>query len=123
MKKIKKLFSLLLATAFLCMTLTACGNTLSGTYSMSGDLFGIASTNLSYTFDGSNVTLTATAGIAGFEKSDSYTGTYEIIKGETATVISFAFTGENASIYNGQFSFSETETGIVIDGVEYVKQQ
>jgi len=119
----KKLLSILLVTVFLCMTLTACGNTLSGTYAVSGDLFGIASSNISYTFDGSNVTLTSTTGIAGFEKSASYTGTYEIIKGDTATVISFAFTDENASFYNGQYSFSETETGIVIDGVEYVKQQ
>lgn len=119
MKKYKKLISFLFAMLFLCISLTACSKTLSGTYAVTGNLFGVASTNLSYTFDGNTVTVTTTAGIAGFEKSSSYTGTYEIIQGETATVISFNFTDANASMFNGQFSFSETENGIIIDGTEF----
>ncbi len=107
-----------------CLSLfAACG--LSGTYSAEVDLFGLAGANVDYKFAGNKVTITVTAGIAGFEKTTEFDGKYEIVDGEeegTKNIV-FKFEGEDAETYNGSFSFEKGEDSIIIGGVTYNKKK
>lgn len=122
MKNLKKFIALTMITVLFCMSFAACGNKLSGTYSASGDLFGVAGSDVSYEFSGSKVTVTSTASVLGFEKTSEFEGTYEIVEEEGKTYIVFTFSDSDASSYDGKFSFEETENGIKISGVEYTKE-
>lgn len=122
----KKIISSVLVCVMLigCLfTLASCGKKLSGTYSAGGDLAGT-----SYTFSGSNVTITLK--IAGFTRDIE--GNYKIEdndKGETVITFSFEAEGENsdeAAKHSGSFAFSEGEEDgkdyIKIGGVKYTKK-
>ena len=122
MKNLKKFVALAMITVLFCMTLTACGNKISGTYSATGDLFGVAGATTTYKFSGSKVTISVTASVLGFEKTDSYEGTYELTEEDGKDYIVFTFGDSDADSYDGKFSFAETENGIKIAGVEYTKQ-
>ena len=121
MKNLQKFVALIMVTALFCMSLVACGNKLSGTYSATGDLFGVAGSTTTYKFSGSKVTVNVSAEVFGFEKNNSYEGTYELIEEEGKQYIVFTF-GEDGDSYDGKFSFAKTEAGIKISGVEYTKQ-
>lgn len=108
----KRIISLTLVCVMLlgCVfALASCGKTLSGKYSVGGDIAGT-----SYEFSGKNVTVTYT--LLGFEKNSE--GTYEIGEDEEGNaIITFTFEDKDAEKYTGEFSFSEGEE----DGVEYIK--
>lgn len=114
MKTAGKLLSVLLVAAMLGTLLTACGNTLDGTYK--ADAFG---SGMAYTFDGKSVTLNVTVlgtVIATVE------GTYEIEDGYIT--MTFAGEDESAQAYSGTFEFSADEDGdsIKIGVVEYERE-
>lgn len=110
----KKVLALVLALS-LVFVLVSCGKTLSGTYS-TGELLGTGAT---YTFKGSNVTVTAK--VLGFEKS--YEGKYEIFKDDNgAEKIKFTFENNDAKEYAGTFSFSEGDDTITIGMITYTKK-
>ena len=122
MKNLKKFVALVMITVLFCMTMVACGNKISGTYSATGDLFGVAGSTTTYKFSGSKVTVSVSASVLGFEKNDSFEGKYEIIEEEGKQYIVFTFGEDDADSYDGKFSFAKTENGIKIAGVEYKKQ-
>ncbi|MBQ7308763.1 MAG: hypothetical protein IJW87_01155 [Clostridia bacterium] len=110
----KKIIALVLVLS-LVFVLASCGKTLSGTYG-TGELLGTGAT---YTFKGSNVTVTAK--VLGFEKS--FEGKYEIFKDDNgAEKIKFTFENSEAKEYAGTFSFSEGDNSITIGGVTYNKK-
>jgi len=123
MKNLKKFIALAMITVLFCMSFAACGNKLSGTYSASGNLFGVAGSDVSYKFSGKKVTVTVTASVLGFEKENTYSGTYELTEEEGKSYIVFTFSDSEADSYDGKFSFAETENGIKISGVEYTKEK
>ncbi len=114
MKTAVKLLSVVLILTMLIPLLTACGNTLDGTYK--ADVFG---SGMSYTFSGNKVTLNVTVLGAVIATVD---GTYEIEDGK----ITLTFSGEDESAeeYSGTFEFSADEDGdsITIGIVEYEKE-
>ncbi len=122
MKKFKRLMALAMITVLFCVTLAACGNKLSGTYSASGDLLGLAGSEISYKFSGSKVTVSVTATVLGFEKTTSYDGTYELTEEDGTNYIIFTFNDEDAKSYSGKFFFQNVENGIKISGVTYKKK-
>lgn len=122
MKNLKRFVALAMITVLFCMSLVACGNKLSGTYSATGDLFGVAGSTTTYKFSGSKVTVSVSASVLGFEKNNSFDGTYELVEEDGKNYIVFTFGDEDAGSYSGKFSFAETENGIKISGVEYKKQ-
>ncbi len=109
----KKLIALALVVLMLLPVLTACGSTLSGTYT--AESFGTGTT---YTFKGNKVTLDVSflgTVVASFE------GTYKI---EDAK-ITFTFgEGEEADEYNGTYTFEKDDDGdtIKIGVAEYQKK-
>lgn len=122
MKNLKKFVALMMITVLFCMSLVACGNKISGTYSATGDLFGVAGSTTTYKFSGSKVTVSVSASVLGFEKNDSFEGTYELVEEDGKEYIVFTFGDSDADSYDGKFSFAKTENGIKIAGVEYTKQ-
>ena len=116
-KTILKIVALSLVAVMICALLVSCGTTLSGTYSAKIDV-GVAESETSYKFSGKKVTVTTTAGVAGFEKTVELDGTYKIEDDK----ITFTFEGEDANSYSGTVPFEKTEDGIKIAGVEYKKQ-
>ena len=114
MKIMKKVlaFTLVIAMVF---ALVSCGKKLSGTYA-SGELLG---SGLTYTFKGSEVTITTK--VLGFEKD--FVGEYEIYEDDNgAEKIKFTFEDSDASKYSGSFSFSKGDDSITIGGVTYNKK-
>ncbi|MBQ9510699.1 MAG: hypothetical protein IJR55_03280 [Clostridia bacterium] len=108
MKKIAKIISIMLVLCVAVLALASCAKTLSGTYSSSGSLLGIAGGKTSYTFSGNKVTLTVTTEILGSSSTDEYAGTYEIKEATDGTQqITLTFTDSDASSYSGTFSFAE----------------
>ena len=107
----KKIVSLVLVSVMLVgmlFALTACGKTLSGTYT---DALSVTS----YSFSGKKVTITVD-NIIG--EDTVIEGVYEITEEEDGKFITFTFEGEeDGDDYEGKFAFSEgTE-----DGEDYIK--
>ena len=122
MKKTVRWIAAAMVAVMLCMTLVACGNTLSGTYTAGGSFLGTGG-DVSYTFKGSKVTITIEASLFGSTATTEFAGKYEITELETGKkTISFTFEDEDAGIYEGEYSFEETENGIKIGIVEYTKK-
>ncbi len=124
MKKSIRILALALVAVMLCLALTACGKTISGTYepvvvkeggildSIVGAISDATDSDLTYTFSGSKITVEVTA----FGKVESFEGEYSIKDGK----ITFEFESEDAEDYNGTFTFEELDGGnIKIGTVEY----
>lgn len=124
MKKSIRILALALVAVMLCLALTACGKTISGTYepvvvkdggildSIAGAISDATDSSLTYTFSGSKVTVEVTA----FGKVESFEGKYSIKDGK----ITLEFENEDAEDYNGTFTFEELDSGnIKIGSVEY----
>ena len=110
MAKITRVIALALVVALVCLTLASCGKTLKGTYSAELDV-ALASVKVSYTFKGSNVTLTVTGStILTGSSTQEYDGKYEITEAEDGTMsITFEFEDNNDDTkkYGGTQRFSE----------------
>ena len=110
MKKSIKILSLVMALVLVCFVFASCAKTLSGTYSVEagGSLVG---GKISMTFSGKNVTVTTTAGIAGFTSTNEVKGTYEIAEAADGTqTITITYEGsadKDAVKLGGTQSFSE----------------
>lgn len=102
---------------FTVMSLTACGEYLSGTYVNTA-----LETETSYYFRGDKVTLTVTANLLGNVVSKAYEGEYEITETDGGSrFIEFDFDSEKAKLYEGAKTFSENEKDgtLTIGGIEY----
>ncbi len=112
MKKSIRIIAAALVAVILCLSLAACGKTLSGTYS--AEILGSGAT---YEFKGSKVTITVKA--LGAELA-SVEGKYSIKDDK----ITFEFDSDDEDIkdYSGTFDFEETDDGIKIGLVEYTKK-
>ena len=120
----KKVLALVLALS-LVFVLVSCGKTLSGTYTASGDLLGLAGGKVSYTFSGSKVTVSKTTSFLGNSKTTEYDGKYEITEADDGTMsIKFTFEDSDASEYNGTKTFKENKDAgtITIGLITYTKQ-
>ncbi len=117
MKKSIKILAIAMVAVMLCLTLAACGKTISGTYEaeIGGDALGYTAT---YEFSGSKVKATKTSSILGVKNSTEFEGKYEIKDDE----ITFTFETSDDDIKSGTFAFAETEDGIKIGLVEYKKK-
>ena len=116
-KTIIRIVALSLVAIMVCVALASCGKTLSGTYSNKIDVFGVSSTETVYKFSGKKVTIEVTAGVAGFESTVDFEGTYKIEDDK----ITFTFEGDGSE-YSGTVPFEKTDDGIKIAGIEYKKQ-
>lgn len=105
-----KILSLVMACVLVCFVFASCAKTLSGTYSAEagGSFLG---GKVSMTFSGKNVTITTTAGVAGFTSTSESKGTYEIAEAADGTQsITITFTGDaedDAKKFSGTQSFAE----------------
>lgn len=105
-----KILSLVMACVLVCFVFASCAKTLSGTYSAEagGSFLG---GKVSMTFSGKNVTITTTAGVAGFTSTSESKGTYEIAEAADGTQsITITFTGDaedDAKQFSGTQSFAE----------------
>lgn len=122
MKKTIKLVAVVMVIAMLALSLVACAKTLNGKYTSEVDWVWVKG-QVTYEFKGNDVTMTTTTGIAGFEKDDTKTGTYEIVESEENAdklVIKFTF-GDDTTTY----SYSEGELDgakiIIINGTTFTK--
>ena len=119
MKRSVKLLAFALVAVILCMSLTACGKRLSGTYESVaasegiGGIIGDAlNTSVEYTFKGNKVTIEVTL----FGEVETYEGEYSIKDDK----ITFEFEDEDAEGFAGTETFKELENGnIEIGGEEF----
>ena len=108
-----------LVAVILCMSLTACGKMLSGTYEpvatsegVGGWLGDALNSGVEYTFKGTKVIVEITL----FGEVETYEGKYSIEDDK----ITFEFEDEDAEDFAGTKTFKELENGnIEIGGVEY----
>ena len=127
MKKTTIKIAAVLLIAVMCLGIfVACGPSVSGTYSGTTDIAGLAGATVTYTFSGKNVTVESTANILGFEKTSTYEGTFELVEAEDGTLqIVFTF-GEDGDSFSGTYSFTQGEENdvkyIKIGGAKYNKQ-
>lgn len=122
MKKTIKLVAVVMVVAMLALSLVACAKTLNGKYTSEVD-WGIVKGNVTYEFKGNDVTMTTTTGIAGFEKNDTKTGTYEIVESEENAdklVIKFTF-GDDTTTYSYSEGELDGEKVIIINGTTFTK--
>lgn len=112
MKKVARILALALCVCMLLTLLAGCGKKLSGTYSAE-----ILESGVSYSFNGSKVTITLKA-LGNIVHTVE--GNYEIDEDQ----ITFTFPGdeENTEDYVGAKSFEEGEEYIKIGGVTYTKK-
>lgn len=123
-KKMKKVLALVLALS-LVFVLVSCGKTLSGTYTASGDVFGLAGGKVSFTFSGSKVTVSETKTFLGNSSTEEYKGSYEITEADDGSMsIKFTFEDSDASKYAGTKTFKENKDAgtITIGMTTYTKQ-
>ena len=117
MKRTTIKIAAVLLIAVMCLGIfVACGPSVSGTYSGTTDIAGLAGATVTYTFSGKKVTVESTATILGFEKTETYEGTFELVEAEDGLKITFTF-GEEGDSFSGTYSFSQGEE----NGVKYVK--
>lgn len=111
MKKMTKIFSLVMVLVLVCLVFASCAKTLSGTYSLGGDVGGLVGSNTSLTFSGSKVTVTQTVTVLGSVKTVESEGKYEINTAEDGTQsITITFNDnadDSAKTYGGTQTFSE----------------
>ena len=122
MKKTIKLVAVVMVIAMLALALVACAKTLNGKYTSEVD-WGIVKGEVTYEFKGNDVTMTTTTGIAGFEKNDTKTGTYEIVESEENAdklVIKFTF-GDDTTTYSYSEGELDGEKVIIINGTTFTK--
>lgn len=122
MKKTIKLVAVVMVIAMLALSLVACAKTLNGKYTSEVD-WGIVKGEVTYEFKGNDVTMTTTTGIAGFEKNDTKTGTYEIVESEENAdklVIKFTF-GDDTTTYSYSEGELDGEKVIIINGTTFTK--
>lgn len=112
-----KALALALALVTVVCLLASCGKTISGTYAADVGSTSIIGGSATYKFSGSKVTISVTAGIAGFEKTTAFEGKYEINEDQ----ITFTFEDSDAGKYNGTQSFEKGDDYIKIGGVTYTK--
>ena len=74
-----------MALVLVCCVFASCAKTLSGTYSLGGDVGGLVGSKTSLTFSGSKVTVTTTATLLGSTKTIESNGTYEITEAADGT--------------------------------------
>lgn len=110
MKNIVRIASIALVAVMLVCMLASCSPKLSGSYKNDG-IFGVGATT--YTFKGSNVTITTEVG--GFEKTVE--GKYEIDDETGKITLTFEAEEEDAEAYAGTFDFAQGEE----NGVKYIK--
>ena len=122
MKKTIKLLAVIMVVAMLALALVSCAKTISGKYSAEVD-WTIVSGKVTYEFKGNDVTMTTTSGIFGFEKSETETGTYEIVESEEnpdKLVIKFTF-GDQTATYSYSEGELDGEKIIIINGTTFTK--
>ena len=122
MKNVIKITAVALLVVVLTLTLASCAKTISGSYEAKLGDTDIIGTELTYTFSGNRVKIESTSGIAGFEKTVEFEGTYEIFTEEDVEYIKFTFEDEDADSYNTKVTFKQTEDGIELGGVKYDKK-
>lgn len=112
MKKTVRILALVMALATVLCVFAACGKTLKGEYSAE-----IAGTGVTYTFEGSKVTITTS--VLGV-KAVEIEGTYKIKDDE----ITFTFESDDkdAKEYDGTFDFEEGDDYIKIGIAKYTKK-
>ena len=122
MKKTIKLLAVVMVVAMLALALVSCAKTLNGKYTSEVD-WGIVKGKVTDEFKGNDVTMTTTTGIAGFEKSETETGTYEIVESEENAdklVIKFTF-GDDTTTYSYSEGELDGEKIIIINGTTFTK--
>lgn len=122
MKKVIRITAVALLVVMLTLALASCAKTISGSYKGVLGNTSIIGTEVVYTFSGNKVTIESTSGVAGFEKTTEFEGTYEIFTEEDVEYIKFTFEDDDADSYNTKVTFEETEDGIKLGGIEYKKQ-
>lgn len=123
MKKYLRILALVLVIAMGGIMLVSCAKTISGTYKAEMDLF-LKKYEFSYTFKGSNVTITQKeVGLGGSSETTEFKGTYEIKEFDDGSMeITFDIDGGNDTIKDGTYAFEETEDYIIIGTTTYYKQ-
>lgn len=126
MKIMKKVLAFTLVIAMVFALASCGGKKLSGTYTAGGDLLGLAGGKTSYTFSGSNVTVSVTATVLGASKTTEYKGTYAITEAADGSMtISMTFEDSDASEYtisNKVFKEDKEAGTITIGLITYTKQ-
>lgn len=120
----KKIIAMVLVVAMMAIALTSCATKLSGSYTATADVLGLAGGSTTYKFSGSKVTIVVTASVLGVEKTTEFEGKYEIKDKDDGTqTITFTFEDEDAGSYNGTLSFSQDKKAktVSIGGVKYTK--
>ena len=123
MKKSVKILALALVAVMLCLSLTACGKKISGTYKGEINVL-VASYEVVYEFKGSNVTVTRQVeSVLGNTDPVVIEGKYEITEGADGELeITFEYEGEDDEVVKGgTFDFEEGEDYIKINGIKYSK--
>ena len=117
--KIFKLAALMLAAIMMMGMFASCAKKLSGSYEADITLLGQGMT-VTYTFSGSKFKAENTISVLGQEKTNSVSGTYEIIEFDDGSMeIKLDFAEETAEFKDGTYSFSEGEGFIKIAGIRY----
>lgn len=121
-KAVVKMLAVVMVLTMVCAVLASCAETISGTYEGSAGLGDLAGGTLTYKFSGSKVTLTVTTKVLGVESSNTFDGTYEIIKKDDGSKqIKFTF-GDDGSKYSGTVAYEKVDDGVKIGGVTYKKK-
>ena len=118
-----KILALTLVVAMACVLLVSCGKTISGEYVLEAGDTDIIGGKTTYKFSGKNVTITVVTGIAGYEKTTTFDGTYEITEEDGKEYITFTFEDDDAAAYSKKSTFEKTDDGIKIGGVELTKKK
>lgn len=119
MKKFTKVIAIVLVLATLVCVFASCGKKLSGKYSGEINL-GLASYKVTYSFKGSNVTVTKTASnIITGSSTETAEGKYEITETDNGMEITFEFETENDVAKSTTYTFEEGEGYIKINGIQY----
>ncbi len=112
MKKTMAVVGVVALAAVLCLVLAGCAAVPNGKY-----VNGL----LTYEFSGNKVTLK----VGGSTVNVTFNGTYTVSKEGEEEKITFTFGEDDASKYNGTFSFSQDKSAgtVTIGGVTYTKQK
>lgn len=129
MKKTLRILAVVLTLCLVACVLASCSKTLSGTYSLEGDIVLLKSKD-SYTFKGNSFvhTTTTTGGITGSQSTTEVKGTYEITTATDGTsTISFTVTADDGTKTTNSYAFSlgTNDAGngtITIGNSTYTKQ-
>ena len=120
-KTFLKLAAFMLAAVMMSCMFVSCAKKISGTYEADITLLGQGMT-VTYTFSGSKFEATNEISILGQGKTNSVSGTYEIIEYDDGSMeIKLDFEEETTEFQNGTYSFEDGESYIKIGGVKYTK--